>query len=126
MIESLRAPRLSGADAAFCDRWYDLWVERSDVCAVTFDRKFDYDPALPDRVALRDKLRPDESASAAKAYKDLTAYFKYDHSHNPEHPPTLGPLALCAPNMSSWNSMYAKAMRDFKTQGTEKHGSGQG
>jgi hypothetical protein len=93
---------------------------------VTFDWKFNYDPALPDRVALRDNLRPDEYRSAAQAYEELTTYFKYGHLYDPKIRPTLGPLALYAPNKSSWESMYAKAIRDFKGRGLEERMPEQG
>lgn len=116
----------SGVDAASFNQWHDLWVKRSIVCASAFDCEYNYDPALPDRVALRDNLRSNESDSAAQAYEELTTYFKYDHSHDPELRPTLGPLALCAPDKISWDSLYAKAIRDFKGRGLEERRPEQG
>lgn len=96
------------------------------MCATAFDCEYDYDRALPDRVALRNKLGPEESDGAARAYEELTTYFKYDHSHDPELRPTLGPLALCAPDKISWNSMYVKAVRDFKGRVLEERRPEQG
>jgi hypothetical protein len=114
------------ADTASSKQWKDLWDDRSTVCADVFYKQPIDQADLPNRVRLRNELSQTQHAGAVKDFEALTAYFKESFECEPEEQPILAPLALWAPDKSSWDSLYTKAMRDFNAQIYDEHGPGQG